>query len=1773
MRAAVRPLLAVAALVAALLAWAQPALAAPPAPTGLPSISGTTREGQVLKTTNGTWSGATPLSYGHRWLRCDAEGAACEPIAGATSAGYTATAADVGRRLRVTVTATNIDGEATSTSAASAEIAPKAPPVNTVLPAVTGTAVDGQTLAVDTGTWTGTATISYARRWLRCDASGGACTQLAATGTTYKLTSADVGSTVRVQVTATNADGIGVVTSAATVAVDAAPPLNTVAPSTGGTPREGQTLNVSNVGSWQGTTPIAYTQQWERCAADGTACAPIAGATAKSYVLAAADVGSTVRARVTATNVEASVAASSAVTSAIAPKAPPVNGALPAVTGTAVDAQQLSGSTGTWTGTATITYARRWLRCDASGAACVELAATGTSYTLTSADVGSTVRLRVTATNPDGTGVAVSDPSAVVAPALPTSTVAPGVTGVAREGQLLSASTGTWKGTPTIAFAHQWQRCDTAGACADIAGATAPTYRLAPADVGGTVRAVVRASNAAGDATRASAATATVTPGPPVAVDLPQTTGALARDGETWNGALGTWAGTATIVHDRQWLRCSTTGASCAAISGEVAATYRLSGADVGRTVRLEVTAANSQGTVKVLSPPSPVIAAAPPTADAAPVVAGDLRDTALLTAQSTWSGTAPIALSHTWQRCDVLSGVCQEIPGATAATYRLTGADVGARVRVRVGATNAAGGGVAESATSAVVQPDPPRATAAPVLGGIAVELDVLTVSTGTFSGTAPLTRTVQWQRCDDQGQACADIAGATGFTRTLDGADRGRTLRARVTATNDAGSDSAVSAVSAVVAAAPPRNTVAPAVSPDSGLKDGVTVTATGGGWTGSDPLELSWRWQRCTSTGADCADIPGAGERTYETTTGDVGSRLRVVVTATTPGGQATQASVATGVVGTNPPVNVVVPSLTGTARDGQSLRAETGEWTGLVPMTTTYRWWRCDTAGANCGLVPDATASTYRLTGADVGLTVRGEVQQANAGGATAVRSPASDVVAAAPPRSVVAPRITGGAAVGRTLSADLGVWEGTPELRFAYAWLRCDAAGEGCVPIAGANASTYRPGDADNELALRVRVTANNDVGTVTVESASTAAIENDPPVNVMAPRIEAAGVVADGTRLQVQPGAWAGALPMDMSFQWRRCDAVLSGCVDVTGATESSYRLTKDDVNKRLLVVVTAENVVADASVETAPTPVVLPEPPVNVTAPVITAVADLRDGTKLSAGRGTWGGAIPMTYLVRWLRCDGEGAACAEIPDATNSTYTLGPEDVGRKIRLRVTARNGTADAVAQSASTDVVAAALPVSTARPTVVVIDGKPRLGGKLRAATGSWDGTGPLDFDARWQRCAGTSVTACDDIPGAVGTEYVLGDADVGRRVRVVVTARNVAGEVTADSAPTELVPAIAPESTAPPAIADAPAREGVELTASPGSWSGSGPHAFAYAWERCTAAGAATCPKIAGATRASHTLTSEDVGKYVRVTVTATNAAGKATRSSAATAQVGGLVPRMIEAPSAVIKGDPKVGTTLTTTNGRWTGTVPLKYEVRWQRCNARGLGCADVAGGTKATYTLKASDLEGALLKGPMRAVISATNVAGTAEAPSNIVGTVVAEDVGAAADRPPGVARDAPKAKVAAAVRRVRLTPKGKLIVKVKCPKKARGRCGTIGSIAAGRIAHGVSTNHLAKGKGTTKVLKLTKRGRRWLRGRRKVRFLLRIAAPATPTRPRLRRVTVKVPKKLSGKVRRAKPQTAKQRAAALKRKRLAAAKKKLAAARKEAAEAQKTAEALGA
>jgi len=202
------------------------------------------------------------------------------------------------------------------------------------------------------------------------------------------------------------------------------------------------------------------------------------------------------------------------------------------------------------------------------------------------------------------------------------------------------------------------------------------------------------------------------------------------------------------------------------------------------------------------------------------------------------------------------------------------------------------------------------PSNTRLPSISGTARDGSILNASKGDWTGS-PTSYAYQWQRCDSVGGGCTPIGGANSFRYTVGSADVGGRLRIEVTATNSAGSGSATSKTTEVVAASghTPVATRLPSLS--GRTQQGSTLNADRGVWSGSQPISFDFSWQRCDATGNSCSTfIVHSHVRSYTLTGGDVGHRMRIEVTASNSHGSTSVFSDATGVVtGTAPPPTTI------------------------------------------------------------------------------------------------------------------------------------------------------------------------------------------------------------------------------------------------------------------------------------------------------------------------------------------------------------------------------------------------------------------------------------------------------------------------------------------------------------------------------------------------------------------------------------------------------------------------------------------------------------------------------------------------------------------------------------------------------------------------------------------------------------------------------------------------------------------------------------------------
>jgi hypothetical protein len=266
----------------------------------------------------------------------------------------------------------------------------------------------------------------------------------------------------------------------------------------------------------------------------------------------------------------------------------------------------------------------------------------------------------------------------------------------------------------------------------------------------------------------------------------------------------------------------------------------------------------------------------------------------------------------------------------------------------------------------------------------------------------------------------------------------------------------------------------------------------------------------------------------------------------------------------------PGNTTQPGVTGTPAVSHTLTSSTGSWNG-APTGYSFQWQRCSASGTNCANIAGATGSTYTLTSADGGLSVRSTVSATNVNGASPYAGSPVDVIVPVP-AATAAPEVSGLAGVGKHLFTTDGSWD--TSATFAYQWQRCAADGSACVPIAGATAATYALVAADAGHVLKAVVAATNVAGTTSATSAGSHKVVAVPRLT-RAPRISGKAKVR--RRLAAGHGTWTWT-PTKYSYQWLRCSARGGRCVAIKKATRATYRVAKKDAGHRLRLHVTATN-------------------------------------------------------------------------------------------------------------------------------------------------------------------------------------------------------------------------------------------------------------------------------------------------------------------------------------------------------------------------------------------------------------------------------------------------------------------------------------------------------------------------------------------------------------------------------------------------------------------
>ncbi len=470
-------------------------------------------------------NGLTRPNWRYQWKRADDNrGRAAADIVGATSITYTPQASDEGKFLRVAVMFTDDDGHPeTQESIWTVAVRPAAPAAAENLPAVGALDINGGSAAQvgvqltanpsDITDPNGLTSPNWRYQWKRADdASGrGAADIPGATFAAYTPVKDDENKFLGVSVIFTDDDGneesiTGTAWTRAVARRAGTPATGIVKIGNGTRARVDVVLTAVTSGiadPVNGLSAPNWRYQWKR-ADDRTGAAEtdIPGATSVEYTpTRAGDHGKFLRVVVTFTDGDGyTETKTSAWTREVEKRANSAPAGAPAISGTVQSGQTLAASTSALSdvnGTSTAAFTHQWQRQDASSG-WTNVGSASIAYTLTAADVGMRIRVRVSYVDDDGyLEFVASDATAPVTAAANTfATGAPTVTGTAKVGQSLSAAAGDIadaNGLTRPGYAYQWQRGEPGATAAwsDIAGATASSYTLTAVDQGRKIRVKV----------------------------------------------------------------------------------------------------------------------------------------------------------------------------------------------------------------------------------------------------------------------------------------------------------------------------------------------------------------------------------------------------------------------------------------------------------------------------------------------------------------------------------------------------------------------------------------------------------------------------------------------------------------------------------------------------------------------------------------------------------------------------------------------------------------------------------------------------------------------------------------------------------------------------------------------------------------------------------------------------------------------------------------------------------------------------------------------------------------------------------------------------------------------------------------------------------------------------------------------------------------------------------------------------------------------------------
>ena len=591
------------------------------------------------------------------------------------------------------------------------------------------------------------------------------------------------------------------------------------------------------------------------------------------------------------------------------------------------------------------------------------------------------------------------------------------------------------------------------------------------------------------------------------------------------------------------------------------------------------------------------------------PTISGTAQVGETLTAETSAiedaDGLSNVAYNYQWLAADT------EIAGATSSNYTLAEADEGKTIRVKVSFTDDAEN--QESLTSEATEAVQPKAnspsTGQPTISGTAQVGETLTADTSGISDAEGLTNAAfDYQWVSDDGTSDNAVEGATGTTYSVQTGDAGKAIKVRVSFADDAGHQESV--ISDPTARIPGiwAGTVTVGDGPVGSDAVGYSTFVSGMGFITnpdfesngvsytvlavaynheglhlglskafSTPFALHVGTKRFESSEASTSE----GSESYIHTWSQPGLNWSegdsvLVVFAEGKTSEPQDASTNSAAIGT--------PTIGGTLEPGQTLTASTlgiSDAEGLANATFSYQWIAND--GKADTDIQGATVSTYTLTDANEGKTIKVRVSFTDDAGNEETLTSAATAEVAAKPNSPAtgAPAIRGAVLVDETLTADTSGISDADELddvSFSYQWVA------GGSDISGATGSTYTLTASDQGQTVQVRVSFTDDAGNEeTLTSAATAAVAATFPGTPRSLQVQTAGTGELEATWQ-QPESNGGSDVTGYRVQWKLATGSWDTEADVSSATATgtSHTITSLSLDTEYAVRVIATNSAGD---------------------------------------------------------------------------------------------------------------------------------------------------------------------------------------------------------------------------------------------------------------------------------------------------------------------------------------------------------------------------------------------------------------------------------------------------------------------------------------------------------------------------------------------------------------------------------------------------------------